>query len=549
MESYLARGNPLTIDDESMWKYPFHTHPELYKRYGSLARNIVFDKVYGLDFDDVIQNFPNIRELTLKNLPIVYFERSGPWPITTLRLINFIDIENFLGCALCYEAIETLVLERCRLRWFESVPGLLSLSLIDQEHSLNVLKHCWNLTELTLDRWPGDEITQMHQLERLKIRHSVDPKHREAVEAMNLEFVDIHYFHVPTEDTPILRLDEYCLLHIISFLPVDDWSSFRATHRNFRGLKISELVVDKDMLLRHPMAKHIKFFAQIGSLVLRLVVDNIQCEDVCRLLPLFVNLQELTLKMANIGEGGVIDCIPNGLRKLHLTTEKALNMSDLFHRLAATLQDLELNFEKESTNSTIPLSMLGNIRKFKCVNLPGTEDFLSFLMLNSGHMRDLDVCLSEPFELNTEMWRVIAKIYPLENLRISTPKSKFTVPEIPQGSLPNLKSLSLTCDNPVWKYVAALEGSELQTLSIDSWYGSDYEEDLSRFPKLKILKLFAFATEALPLIKALPEIKELRLMPYNEEETIRDVARYLKENHRTLLFELHDGILIYTNAK
>lgn len=548
MESYLARGNPLIIDDESMWKYPFHTNTELYNRYGSRARNIVFNKVYELDIDDVINFFPHIRELTLRNMAVIYYEKPAKWPITTLRLINFIDIEEFLACALSDDLIETLVIERSTPCWLVYMPVLQSLTLIDQQH-YTALQYFPNLRQLTIDQWPGDELAQLEHLERLKIRQSVDPKHREAIEAMNLTSVEIYYFDVPTEETPILRLNEYCLLHIISYLSTEDWAAFRATHRHFRGLKIAELVLDKETLRRHPMPQHNRFYEHIGSFVPRLVVDNIKSEDVCRMLPLFVNLQELTLKGANIGEGGIIDLIPSGLRKLHLDSKQDLNMSDsdLFDRLSSTLQVLELNFEEPSTGSTIQLSMLQIIRKFKCVNLQGTEDFLLFLMLNSGHMRHLDVCLSTPSALETEMWRIIAQMYPLDNLTISNNESSFKVPDIPNGSLPNLKSLSL-CGRNIWKYVEALDGSELETMALNTW-NVPREEDFSRFPKLKKLKLFAFFSDILSLIKAHPELKELRLSPYGEDEVIRDVTRYLKETNRNLLFEYHDGILIYTNAK
>lgn len=124
----------------------------------------------------------------------------------------------------------------------------------------------------------------------------MDPRHREDIEALNTNYLDIHYFDIPTEDTPILRLNEYCFRHLQRFLDEEDCISLGNSHPTFRKLKIPRFTIDQVALQKRPLLEQYKFYKRICGGVSELVVNGISSEDAERLLPLITGgLRKLSL--------------------------------------------------------------------------------------------------------------------------------------------------------------------------------------------------------------------------------------------------------------
>lgn len=149
--SYLGRGSILTIDRDSVFKYPIASNRNMYANYGSLATDIVIDRVFKFDFIPLLGFLSNAQKLTIKNVTINGDGRVNyPPHLTTLRLINtsvgWLELEQLIH-------LETLLVQESEIPIVVvKSPCLKSLTLIGT--GISMTHALPKLTELTVDYWP-----------------------------------------------------------------------------------------------------------------------------------------------------------------------------------------------------------------------------------------------------------------------------------------------------------------------------------------------------------------------------------------------------------
>lgn len=435
---YLHQGHELTIDYDTIEEYPIETNNELYSNYGFCASNVVFDGVLEEDLDQLLRFFPTIQKMTLRNLDIEKEKKSVEYPrsMAALCLVNTRINYTFLCHWICeMRDLDTLYLDGNDA--IEINCWVKSLTVINQSAHFYCYAVRLDLIELIVDKWSRISDKQyrniLMKLERLKILESVDSRHRHEIEALNVPGLDVFFFDLLTIETPILRLNDYCILHLKEFLSASDWMSFRETHGKFQCLKISELTVDKKILTRHPLPAEGQFYAEIGQMVSRLVLFDTTDWDAWRMLPLFVNLKELEMNMGNrMGsylehseefekaypelllnvKREVLKRIPYGLIRLKLffCDTVIFKETDLFLRLNASLNTLNLSFAVGRRGASLCLSGLENISQCKLEGLWLTKDLLVFLRVNKSHMRRLHLELFKEKKLVTELSVIIVQM-------------------------------------------------------------------------------------------------------------------------------------------
>lgn len=154
--SHLTSGHPLTIDEETVWKYPIEGNHSLYNRYGSQATNIVIDGIFEYDIYRLFALFPNIHQLTMRNVQINDCNNLQlyPFSVRKLCLVNS-QIKRNDQWMNRMSSLESLFLQGNNTMPINTM-HLKSLTLINQSYYWGDpcnLKGILNLKELTINSW------------------------------------------------------------------------------------------------------------------------------------------------------------------------------------------------------------------------------------------------------------------------------------------------------------------------------------------------------------------------------------------------------------
>lgn len=550
----MDRGYRLNIDRATVWNHPIAINKNLYTRYGYRAPNIAIDGVYPCDLALLFDHFPNVRMLTLKNVQIEGHSTIVNYPSTIhiLRIINTrvngMWLENFPN-------LHKLILMNCQ--WTPArvySPSLKSLTLIGMEMDWNF--RCANLKELTVEWYPKDLYEKLSQLDHLKVIQSVDPAHREAIEALNLKTVDIHYYDVPTEDTPIKRLNEDCFLYLRGFLSSDDWVSLRETLWCLQGQKIPKLTVNSSTVDGQSFPLHKRFYERIGPFVNHLEISvDVNCKDICTLLPVFVNLSELKLSLNYDEDEGdhrsVLKIIPSGLKSFSYDNEDLPELpqpefDELLLRLNPTLHTLKITFWNETLTQS--LRLLQNIRDFECYEVEVNNAFLFFLKSNKAQLRRFVGSLRVPPEINAEIWSTILEMDNLKALDIFSHEIEFPS-LLSGGSLSKLRKLTLQNFRCVQHFLTSLVGSELIELCLSRLDLPPGVRHILRFQQLRRLQCpVSSVGDLLLLIKGLPQLIELDILEHDiHVDTLREICEYFRPIDRRFKLQYAGGCLLEIN--
>lgn len=299
------------IDADTLWKYPFASHTDLYTMYGSWTKNLVINGVYEFDLDRLVPLFSDITALTLRDVQMdVDMTEEGekcathyPSKLRQLSVIDATIYSEFL-CEWLYQmdSLESLQIKSDFIDIIDlkdlDLPNLRSLTLNLQESLCTVLP-CPSIKRLTIDQcWTGldfEHVAELKELEYLKVEQAVEWKYKKQIESLRIKPVDVYYMEIPTEESLIMRLNKDCLMHLQRFLTPEDWMAFHECHSRFKTLEIVEFgLYPKSMTLR-PLNTNRSYYTRIGPLVLNLEISNLKESDVYELLPFFTNLKGLKL--------------------------------------------------------------------------------------------------------------------------------------------------------------------------------------------------------------------------------------------------------------
>lgn len=551
MDSYLKDGHQILIDDDTLWKFPMAEYRTMYDYFLSRATNVAVEAIHEFELNGLYEKYPQIQELTLRNMNIIY-DCIRHRTLPSLRTLIIIDSNVSNGALESYviaaKSLRVLYLQGGTDTYFMKFPWRLeSLTVKNQKITMGNQRHR-SLTSLTIDYFwnciNNENILHFQNLDHFKVTRSVDWKDMAAIKELNLKSVSIqHICQIPEQENLILKLNDDCLLHLRTFLSQNDWLSLLKTHFRFHVLPIAHYRLEMGDYMELP------FLKSIGP--------QIQKMNICYykkkfhgMLSFFPNLTELDTSY---------ECLLDYLathpqiffKTLHLW-DGSSDMDDIFRKLNPTLEKLHISVEKD----TVGLTTLTNIREFTLGYSCLTREVILFLGINRETLQKMSLYVKEsPYFI--DLWRAISQ---LSNLRILilTFNGFFPIPDIPNGSLPMLEELVLERHRAGFcKFITQLDGSRLRSFKSDGdhFEGSDVwikaqnleELDLSDIrdkqnlihsmlilKKLKKLKVGSIGkSDYMLLIQAMTSLANFQTS-YIPRETIPVIRDYLKRNNRKL---------------
>lgn len=495
------------IDADSLWEYPVATNADLYACFGSRARNVVFKGVLKFDLVSIVPYFRTVNWITLR------------------------DIKVFRGK---YEDIKFPV-------------SIRKLSVIrnscTSHESYKMLKDGWD------------------SLEHLRILRVIEWTEKEVIDSLPIKCVEVSYTERPTAENLILSLNDDCLCHLQTFLPVTDWISLQETHTRFQHLRIPEYTVDVTSLQQFPSDHSI--YKRIGPLVNRLWVQQIPERDLSVLMPLFTNLSAMEWECSM--DNSPLTNIPTGLKELvlwdnfHARTVEELTI--LFRRLNPTLRivelgqysDLEVDDDEDKPALTsVSLEELHNIREYKCTYFEATPGLVNFLTLNKDHITSIDLDIRT---LNSDLWLLLTEMSNLRILSVGASVLNVSITKTQyRGSLASLKDLYLYLpqNNGLEDLLLSLDTTSLTNLSINFVPAGHavwprltnlkeldlvidiFTPDIFMLTSLKKLTIRGLGeSHIVSLVKGLPQLIYLETLRTRwEDNTVIEMEQYLRGANR-----------------
>lgn len=261
----------------------------------------------------------------------------------------------------------------------------------------------------------------MPQLKHLRVLDSVDWMQKEEIDALQIKNLQLdHYPETPAAESWIMRLNDYCLLHLAEFLPHTDWIELHEMHPRREHLPVATLYITQKTLERRPIPAFKEFYARVAPHVSVLHVGPIP-EAVHRaLMPMFTRLKELSLEMSRNCD--LASLVPEGLRKLSLNGEMMddrPSLSALFRKLNPSLQVLSLQHPRAmdyepGDDHMRGLAELTHIQEFECDFFKLSGECLLFLEQNKDTLSRLEIYIVWAPELNA----ILSSLVNLKRLKM-----------------------------------------------------------------------------------------------------------------------------------
>lgn len=420
ISSYLKNEHQLVIDDDTLFRYPIKHHKQLYDHYGSLTINLTINGCKIHSIETIYPFFRKIQQLNVNHVEgLCYLELSRHFP--NLKKLIFTFNKAGANTFEQTDSLQSLYLHGNRPLVLPIYPQLESLTLIQQRITIPSDFQCSSLKSLTLEYcWTGlpyATVKKLPQLQHLRILRPVDWKKREQIEALNLQKADFFCYEIPSDQNLILRkLNEDCLRCMTSFLGTEDKICLREVHPIFHFLEIPPVyLIDRDSLYHRPLHTNWDCYTSFAPLVQKLSVYQFLEDGVLEPLPLFTNIQELSLHSGLLEpedrrKRHWIKYIPNGLRKLSIFGDAIHNppsLLDVFRRLNPTLETLNLECAfKPRSGGSLGLDELRRIKEFRCDDLSVCLEFINFLNYNKDTLRNLEITVRGGYH----PWAEIAKL-------------------------------------------------------------------------------------------------------------------------------------------
>lgn len=253
------------------------------------------------------------------------------------------------------------------------------------------------ITSLTLGKW-DDERSEMAKscpnLKHLRILGETFPEHKEEIESLNLESVDVYYLDIPeTQDLMLNMLDDDCLLVIMEHLNIEELATLCQVHSRFGKILGQRpkrtLRLDLCFMRRHPPKENQGFYHCLGWLVNDLDVTSYGTDVV-------EHFQQLdSLKISGYHLQNDKDTAPNiqpGLRCLEVICGAYKDLSDasliseMFKRLNPTLRTLKIIESKVIAEN---LKELTNVTNLSLCDFEMTAAAFQFLRQNKDTIETL----------------------------------------------------------------------------------------------------------------------------------------------------------------
>lgn len=448
---------------------------------------------------------PNVRHLSLRESGVLKFACS-PNGSGLSRLV--------LVARKCILSSKLLFLKYLSFDVFDRVDEM--LLQLDCKETLNtlILRNCPKNIDI---------LRQLQNLEHLRILNGVDSDVMATLKAMsNLKTLDVHCAE-SLEENQLLTLDDDSMIHILSYLYLDDWLSVMQTDARLNRIvrrnmfPSAQVKIDDRFMAKYPLKERRDIYTSLGQNVRSLLLS---CDQIDLVLPHFVKLRKLYIP--HRGEDpAALDVIPNGLQKLDLFIHhENQSLSRLFQRLNRTLTSLEICGPFDSND----LLELCNIRELKLGGFTSSAiSVLAFLRQNQDSIErfeikfyDTDAYDEEDYEQQVENQPAVDfELCPLKKLKVLRLDSLSKPLSLRPADFPCLEELRISFDNYTNPAVVValienvIEFTSLKGLQIN---GLEHFEKLYRLKNLRCLELYEqFLPEdiVLDLIRNLPRLKRL----------------------------------------
>lgn len=379
----LSNGHKLSIDDSTVSRYPIPERTDIYKQCGAYVKTLEVSCVTELQLKNILALFPNVSQLTLKNVSIVENRlESYPQSLRKLRLVNckalylinwLKDIRSSLEMLHLEHVSQSDVLTFKRTDTFEKLtsftlignnvlnrsqfPICPAIEILHLDIPNGVNNFCWlpgsPLKSLTLNQsWANEEspaYKMMQGYSRLQILvflNEVEPKRRTEIEALQLDSVDVQYSE---ESNLITMLNEDCLEYLLKFMSIEDWLVLQRTHpvfnRLIRSQRIVTYTIDDSSLERRPLASNRKFYERIGSTVKSLIIGKISSDDCLNAFKHFSKATSLEFTIFNKKSFQILKLFKNIRKFKARSLEKCdRNLKDFFDRNVESMEHINVDY-------------------------------------------------------------------------------------------------------------------------------------------------------------------------------------------------------------
>lgn len=403
----------------------------------------------------------------------------------------------------------------------------LSMDLFDRVDEILKQLDCKDTLHTLILRNPPKNIEilgELSNLSYLRIINGITEDVLEKLQALeNIKTLDIHCA-LPEVENQLLMIDDDSLIHILSYLSIDDWIAIRQTDERLHRLvqqfifPTAKVKIDDRFMLKYPLEKNRELYQAMGKSVRYL---NLSCDNLDRILPFFVKLTKLYIPHRE-ATPDFLDLIPDGLKQLDLFIHhENQSLVTLFRRLNRTLTALEICGPFNESD----LLELSNLRELKLGGYTSSStNITEFLKQNQDQMERLEIKFFEEDEDDEEYDDVFPRVQkratkfqlvPMKKLKILRLDSLHKELTLDPFDLPSLEELRLSFDNYVNPMVVGslirdiLKFTHLNTLMINGL--GDYRQlyCLRNLRCLEIYEEFLPEDMALEIIKNLPHLERL----------------------------------------
>lgn len=235
-------------------------------------------------------------------------------------------------------------------------------------------------------------LTKLENLRSLRIINPVSETEMEELKKLQSVVVnlDIHC-SIANAENLILMLDNDSLIHILSYLTIDDWIAMRQIDERLNRIVMefmfptAQVVIDDAFEEKYPVEDNHELYCALGRSVRKL---SLSCNSLIEVLPFFVNLTSLYIPHRTKDVEWMKD-IPDSLQHLNLFVHREnQNLEPLFQRLDDNLTSLEICGPFKSSH----LTQLHNIRQIKLGGFcPTTINLMGFMKQNEDHLESLEI--------------------------------------------------------------------------------------------------------------------------------------------------------------
>lgn len=272
------------------------------------------------------------------------------------------------------------------------------------EMYLDIFKRSTKLRTLKLkDWWPVDHYPRT--LEHLTVTGLVDPKHKQAIDALQLKTTNVQYFHPPTQPKLLLKtLNNDCLEHLLRFLSLSDCLAFAETDWRVRDVMVRYRFPTFSMSTQVEaiLSGYPGYLSDMAPFIRKLSLFHVT-PQLTNGLAHFTSLRWLCMTWVTISDQTMMD-IPQTVQKV--------SMSGCSRQKSTT--------EKRKSLRGYQQKALGQLREITVDSRLDDGCLAEFLHYGRNSLQRLNVRMQQSSDLESyaDVWPIVAAIPTMQHLML-----------------------------------------------------------------------------------------------------------------------------------